>query len=146
MPTFGADFSGRVVRVIDGDSIEVIRADRAEQVRLNGIDCPELGQAFGRRAKQFTSDSAFGKVVTGRVLGRDRYDRTIGEVILPDGKSLNRELVSAGLAWWYRRFAPADHMLEKLELEAREAHRGLWADSNPVPPWERLSRLDAKRG
>jgi micrococcal nuclease len=69
-------------------------------------------------------------------VGYDRYDRTIGEVTIPDGKNLNRELVKAGYAWWFRRHAPADHMLEKLELEARKAHHGLWADPNPIPPWE----------
>ena len=98
---FGKDFSGRVVRVIDGDSIEVLHGGRAEQLRLSGIDCPEMGQAFGRRAKQFTSQLAFGKEVAVKVVEYDRYDRTLGEVTLPDGKDLNRELVRAGYAWWY---------------------------------------------
>ncbi len=66
----------------------------------------------------------------------DRYGRTIGEVSLPDGRVLNRELVKAGFAWWYRRYAPEDVRLEQLENEAREAGRGLWADAEPVPPWE----------
>ena len=135
-PVLGADFAGRVVRVIDGDTTEVLHEGRAEQVRLNGIDCPEMGQAFGRRAKQFTSDRAFGKTVSVKVLARDRYDRIIGEVTLPDGKSLNLELVSADYAWWYRRYAPNDHVREKLENEARNAKRGLWVDPIPVPPWE----------
>ncbi len=65
----------------------------------------------------------------------DRYGRTIGEVSPPDGRVLNRELVKAGFAWWYRRYAPEDVRLEQLENEAREAGRGLWADPNPVPPW-----------
>jgi micrococcal nuclease len=147
VPAFGADFSGRVVRVIDGDSIEVLHEGNAEQVRLSGIDCPELGQAFGRRAKQFTSQLAFGKEVVVRVNGYDRYDRTIGGVTLPDGKNLNQELVKAGYAWWFRRYAPNDHMLERLEKEAREARRGLWADPNPIPPWEYRrthGRIDVK--
>jgi endonuclease YncB( thermonuclease family) len=57
-------------------------------------------------------------------------------VVLPDGRNLNRELVQAGLAWWYRKYAPDDRELEKLEAEARSAKRGLWQDPNPVPPWE----------
>ena len=103
---------------------------------LNGIDCPEWGQPFGRRAKQITSQLAFGKEVIVKVGGYDRYDRTLGEIILPDRKILNRELVKAGYSWWYRRYAPNDRVLEKLELEAREIRRGLWADPNPIPPWE----------
>ncbi len=56
--------------------------------------------------------------------------------MLPDGRSLNRELVRAGFAWWYRRYAPADERLEQLERDARGAKRGLWADPHAVPPWE----------
>ena len=62
--------------------------------------------------------------------------RLVADVILPDGRNLNRELVRAGLAWWYRRYAPHDAELEALEAEARAARRGLWADPHPVPPWE----------
>lgn len=47
-----------------------------------------------------------------------------------------RELVRAGLAWWYRHYAPRDRELERLEAQARAARRGLWADKDPVPPWE----------
>ncbi len=64
-----------------------------------------------------------------------RYGQTVGEVILPDGRVLNHELVRAGLAWWYRRYAPDDAALERLEQKARAAKRGLWADAEPVPPW-----------
>ncbi len=48
----------------------------------------------------------------------------------------NRELVKAGFAWWYRRYAPDDETLKQLEAEARAAKRGLWADPHVVPPWE----------
>lgn len=109
---------------------------RAERIRLWGIDCPEKRQPFGTRATQFTGDLAFGKDVKVLVRDVDRYGRTVGEVILPDGRSLNRELVRAGLAWWYRHYAPRDRELERLEAEARVARRGLWADAYPVAPWE----------
>jgi hypothetical protein len=66
----------------------------------------------------------------------DRYGRLVGEVLLPDGRSLNRELVRTGLAWWYRPYAPNDPTLAQLEAEARTAKRGLWADAQPVPPWQ----------
>ncbi len=68
--------------------------------------------------------------------GPDKYGRTIADVILPDGRVLNHELVKAGFAWWYRTYAPDDELLKQLEHEARAAKRGLWADANPVPPWE----------
>ncbi len=78
----------------------------------------------------------FGKTVTVNVMDVDRYWRTVGEVVLPDGGSLNEGLVKAGLAWWYRRYAPEDGTLAQLEANAKAAKRGLWAEPNPVPPWE----------
>jgi micrococcal nuclease len=66
----------------------------------------------------------------------DRYKRTVAEIILPDGRNLNQELVRARLAWWYRQFAKRDSVLPALEQEARAAKRGLWSDPSPVPPWE----------
>src|SRR2546426_12152903 len=130
-----ADFSGRVVGITDGDTIKVMHNGRAEKIRLHGIDCPEKGQPFGTKAKEFTSEMVFGKTVTLHVTDTDRYGRTVADVILPDGRVLNRELVAAGLAWWYRRYAPHDRILERLEAEARAARRGLWADPEPGPPW-----------
>ena len=59
-----ADFSGSVVSVLDGDTIEVLNGHHAERIRLSGIDCPENGQAFGKRAKQAASSLVFGKDVT----------------------------------------------------------------------------------
>ena len=79
-----------------------------------------------------------------RVLVRDydHYGRTVGEVILPDSTNLNQEMVRAGYAWWFRRYAPQDRVLEQLETEARQAKRGLWADPQTEPPWDfrRLKR------
>jgi endonuclease YncB( thermonuclease family) len=129
------DFTGKVVAITDGDTIKVMHNGLAERVRLWGIDCPESRQAFGSRAKQFTGDQAFGKVVTVRVRGVDPFKRTDAEIILPDGRNLNRALVRAGLAGWFQRYA-RQAVLADLEVEARTARRGLRADKNPIPPWE----------
>jgi len=75
-----------------------MHAGRPAHVRLWGIDCPESHQAFGTRAKQFTSRLAFGREVEVVVRDTDRYGRTVDEVILPDGRSQNHELARAGLA------------------------------------------------
>ena len=128
-------FLGRVVGVADGDTIDVLRESRPVRVRLHGIDCPERGQAFGRQARQYTSKLAFGRTVTVHVRGMDRYGRFVTDVLLPEGSSLNRELVRAGLAWHYVRYS-TDTTLARLESEARASRRGLWADACPVPPWE----------
>ena len=146
LPTFvlATDFTGRVVGIADGDTISVMHGTRAEKIRLNGIDCPEKRQAFGQRAKQFTSKLAFGKNVTVKTFGHDKYGRTIGDVILPDGSALNEELVKAGLAWWYEKYSK-DIRLRDLQEEARQAKRGLWVYPDPVPPWEWRHRMDPTR-
>ena len=66
---------------------------------------------------------------------RDRYGRRLAEVFLPDGRSLNQELIRAGLAWWFRKYSK-ELRLGELERQARVAQRGLWVDPRPVPPWE----------
>ncbi len=76
-----------------------------------------------------------GKVVTVKETGHDRYGRTLGDVILPDGRNLNHELLKAGYAWWFRWYSK-DVRLGEMEDEARLAKRGLWADAEPVPPWD----------
>ena len=118
------------------DTITVLHSGKPERIRLYGIDCPEKRQPFGKRAKQFTSSLVFGKHVRVEEHGRDRYKRTIGEVVLSDGRNVNHELVKAGMCWWYRKYAPNNEVLEQLEQEARDAKRGLWAEPDPVPPWE----------
>ena len=76
---------------------------------------------------------------------QDRYGRTVADVILPDGRNLNREIVKAGFAWCYRKYAPRDAELEALESEARHAKRGLWVDPHPIPPWEYRALIRERR-
>ena len=74
--------TGPVVSVLDGDTIEMLHNHHAERIRLSGIDCPEKGQAYGKRAKQAASELAFGKEVTLQTHGLDKYGRTLGDVFL----------------------------------------------------------------
>jgi micrococcal nuclease len=131
-----AELDGPVVRVLDGDTLEVLHNQRPERIRLSGIDCPEKGQAFGQRAKHAASALAFGKEVTLLTHGLDKYGRTLADVLLPDGTNANFTLVKDGWCWWYRKYAPGDIVLEGLETAARAGRKGLWADPQPVPPWE----------
>ncbi len=131
-----AHFNATVVDVEDGDTIVVLRDGRRQKIRLAGIDCPERGQPFFEKAKGFTAYKTMSETVTVDVKLRGRYRILVAEVRLPDGTSLNRELVTRGLAWWYRPFSN-DTTLRELELEARLSKRGLWAASlDPIPPWE----------
>jgi endonuclease YncB( thermonuclease family) len=109
---------------------------KAEKVRLRDIDAPEKGQPFTNRAKQFVSSLVFGQTVTVNGRSVDRYVRTIADVLLSGGWNLDHEVVKAGMAWGFRRYAPRDKILEQLETDAKEAKRGLWTEQNPTPPWE----------
>lgn len=127
-------WSGRCVGVTDGDTIKVLHDSKEEKIRLYGIDCPEKGQAFGNKAKWFTSDLVFGKTVEVKSVDIDRYGRTVAWVYV-NNTCVNEELLRAGFAWHYKRYSK-EQRLAALEEEARTAKRGLWADKNPMPPWE----------
>jgi len=142
-PSFAASFSGMVISVIDGDTIDVLHNKQPERIRLHGIDAPEKGMAFGQAAKEYVLDMAALKVVTVEVKDIDKYGRTVGVVILPDGRNLNRDIVKAGYAWWYRKYS-SDASLGELEEGARIARKGLWRDPRPKPPWE--WRAETKSG
>jgi len=118
------DFTGPVVPVLDGDTISVMHNGQAEKVRLHGIDCPEKGQAYGTRAKHAIADLAFRKEVMVKTHGHDKYKRTLADVLLPDGTTVNHTLVKEGMCSWYRKYAPGDTVLEGLERETREAMKG----------------------
>ena len=115
-----ADFSGPVIDVLDGDTIKVSRNNRNVTIRLNGIDTPEKGQAYGHQAGEFVAIHAFGQTVTVQTFGLDKYGRTLADVLPPNGTNVNHELVREGWCWWYRKYAPADRVVEGLETEARE--------------------------
>jgi endonuclease YncB( thermonuclease family) len=122
-------FFGRVIGVSDGDTLSVLDESFGKlsprKVRLLGVDAPEPRQPFGPRARQFASDRVYGQTVIVQVRGTDRDGRTVGEVLFkredplprttrPAGarplppeayltpmrtRSLNQEMVKAGLAW-----------------------------------------------
>ena len=137
------------------------------KIRLYGIDCPEHGQAFGNRAGQAISDAVFGKIVSVQPVGEiDHYGRTVGIISVPDDESyyeyswavqsslpipddLNSLLVREGMAWVDPQLCDDEftcNELNMLEKAARIEKRGLWADKNPVPPWEwrKNNRMEAQ--
>lgn len=136
--------TGQVVGISDGDTLTVLVDKKPVKVRLHGIDCPEKGQPFGNSARQYLGEMVFEKQVEVRVMDTDRYGRTVGIVSLPDGRIVNEEMAKAGMAWWYRQYAPRDERLRDLEESARKGKQGLWADDDPIPPWlTRSSRAES---
>ena len=127
---------GRVTRVLDGDTVDLLTAQRENiRIRLNAIDAPEKGQAYGQRSRKFLNDLVHGRNVRVQYAGKDRYGRILGDIYLGE-ELINLKMVDAGLAWHYVMFAKDNAMMAKAEAEARAAKRGLWQEPNPIPPWE----------
>jgi endonuclease YncB( thermonuclease family) len=97
---FAQIFSGKLVKVVDGDTFHVLKNGKAEKIRLADIDCPERKQPFGQKAKRYVLDVAAQKIVTVNVKTTDRYGRKIASITLPKGRNLNQKLIRSGLAWW----------------------------------------------
>ncbi len=130
-------WSGKVVSVIDGDKIIVLRNEQHVKIRLYGIDCPEKKQPYGKRAKQFTNDMVAGRNVEVKEVKQDSFAQIVG-IVEAGGKCLNEELLRAGCAWALKVSCSllSCSTWPALEVHARTAGIGLWSDSDPVPPWE----------
>jgi endonuclease YncB( thermonuclease family) len=131
--------AGKVVKVVDGDTLE-LHVDRTIHViRLDQIDAPEIGQPWGRRARQALHRRVAGQKVIVEVAGVDRYERLLATLLL-EGQNINREMVRSGDAWAYKQYLTESSLLDA-EAAAREARMGLWRGADPIPPWE-WRRLD----
>ncbi|ARU04725.1 nuclease [Comamonas serinivorans] len=146
-----------VVGISDGDTLTARCGEPGQyeqvKVRLAGIDAPERKQPFGQRARQALSDTAYMKEAELRCTKVDRYKRSICTVWVapassPEGpKTLDAglNLITLGLAWWYRDYAKEQSPQERgqyefAETEARAKKAGLWSQlgtaEEPVAPWE----------
>ena len=134
-PLAAGELRGKVVSIADGDTITILDAEKVQhKIRLDGIDAPEKGQAFGTKSREALGRKVHERDVRIEWEKRDRYQRIIGKVYV-DSRLINREMVSEGMAWRYVKYSK-DPELIRAETEAREAKRGLWADKSPVAPWE----------
>ncbi len=70
----------------------------------------------------------------------DKYDQYVAVVATlynsKKGYNISASLVCAGFAWWHKKHAPENQLLEGCQKETREAPKGLWEDDNPAPPWK----------
>lgn len=132
-----SSITGKVVRVSDGDTITVLQNNTEFKIRFYGIDCPESGQDFGKRAKQFTSGLVYWKLVNVIQKDKDRYGRVVGMVYVGD-TCVNEQIIKNGFAWVYEKYCKDSicHKWRKLESQARNENAGLWRQGNPIPPWE----------
>jgi len=131
----GEEYTVKVVGVADGDTFTGLTEDNQQiKCRIYGIDAPEKKQAFGNRSKQTLSDLIFGEEVQIKIQNKDRYGRAVVWVVF-NGKDVSAEMLKAGMAWHYKQYSK-DKDYAELEEQARQKKIGLWADKEPVAPWE----------
>lgn len=128
-----ATFTAWGYKILDGDSIIVVFNKKQISIELDGIDCPEPEQEFGKEAAEFTTSFVYKKKLTIDIRNYDEEDRMIGRVVV-DGKDLSLILVEEGLAW-YVKDKNSDKKLAKAQKKAKKAKKGLWKQSKPTPPW-----------
>ena len=132
-PAAGSAISG-AGSPIDGDSLAVGQ----QEVRLHGIDAPELGQNCNRNGQTWDCGRAaadqLNKLIAGQSVscvsvGRDRYGRMLGQCRVGD-RSLNQAMVATGYALAYRRYSSA---YVSAEESAKLAKRGIWSGTFDRP-------------
>lgn len=136
-----AVYPGRVIRIVDGDTIELLLSDNSHpNVRLASIDAPERGQPFGAEATQVL-EPYVGQLVTVLQTEIDRFGRPVAFIVDAPGLNVNAAMIQAGYAWHYAKYSQ-DEVLSELQVAAQSQQAGLWQDRQPMSPdqWRRLSQ------
>jgi endonuclease YncB( thermonuclease family) len=132
----GQTFAGKVAEVADGDTFDIRRPDgQPVTVRLWGVDAPESGQPGGSASTRAARQLIGGARAQVEVVDIGSYGRAVARVEA-GGSGLGALLIRRGHAWHYERYAPGATEYARLERQARNANRGLWSRSNPIPPWD----------
>jgi micrococcal nuclease len=126
---------GKAVRIIDGDTFDLLVGSTTHRIRLAGIDAPEKKQDFSNASKQLLGQLCNGQLLTVVVTDTDRNKRKIAEVYTQQKLWINKELVVKGLAWHFTKYS-SNKELANAELQARKLKIGLWSLVNPVAPWD----------
>lgn len=125
----------KVIGIIDGDTYDILVDNRPVRIRMDGIDAPERGMPYNKKAKKYLSDLIFGKMVKVLELKKDRNGRSVSQTFLADGTDVSFEMIKAGYAWHYKKYSK-DKTYTNAEIQTRIKKIGLWTEPNPLPPWE----------
>jgi endonuclease YncB( thermonuclease family) len=123
------EFDAKVIAVMDGDTVLLLRDGKKIRVRLVNIDAPESNQEFGKESRQSLADKVLKKQVHVNSQAIDSYGRMIAEINV-DGKSVNEAQVNDGMAWEYSHYHSNKRYLS-LSKQAQQARRGLWVQTEP---------------
>ncbi len=130
---------GIVSKIIDGDTIYLKTNQKEIKVRLQFIDAPELNQSFGKESKLFLESLILNRLVIVKGNKKDKYKRILGVISL-DEVDINLEMIKAGAAWHFKKYAEFDQteyqyqIYDEYEQQAKFRELGLWKE-NAIPPW-----------
>lgn len=149
---YSKELKGKVVSIADGDTVIIVVADNSTKskflqppnsqpsskkqyrIRLNDIDAPESKQAFGNKSKENLKNYIYQKDVVVKHESTDKYGRILGTIYY-QGKDINLQQVKDGYAWVYRHYSKKQDYIKE-EEKARQERKGLWADNNPINPYD----------
>ena len=134
-----AEFTGKVITVMDGDTLLVLQDGHPVKVRLAEVDAPEKLQPYGAASQQSLAKMVMGKQIQVSSRAIDDYGRMIATVRLAE-LNINHEQVRLGMAWEYSRYHN-NRVVMALQRDAQQAKRGLWAGDDIVEPaqWRKLN-------
>ena len=132
----GPVLAGRVLRIVDGDTLDVMLDSGKIRVRMDSIDAPEHDQPGGAASKQALAALVDGADVELEPNGQETYGRMVAVVYRGD-RNINAAMVEAGEAWVLREYA-RDARYCEAEIAARAARLGVWAlpPDRQIAPWE----------
>jgi micrococcal nuclease len=134
------ELSGIIVG--DGDSVSAVFQGNRREIRLRGIDAPEVNQALGDDSTEYLEQLLRGRIVLELVQVSDRYGRVVGFLHRQEQgggwKCVNVEMVAAGMAYAYREYGGDDKRIAHAEQRARDNRCGVWSAGNfgREKPWD----------
>ncbi len=143
--------SGQVVRIIDGDTFELLQDSKKTRCRIAEIDAPEHDQPYGKQATDSLSKLLLNKSVVCLGLGRDLYLRQLVKVYQLDNQPFNLDsvLVSKGWVWSMKGWRRGSYNpnADPNQVQAKLANRGLWQCHLPVLPsiWRHLNMTNKRK-
>ena len=134
--SFADQYTAKVIRVIDGDTIWVKSDNKHIKIRLSYIDAPELKQIYGIRSRDFLINLVLEKNVQINTSKKDRYNRHLGEVYVHNEKEsifVNAKMIKSGNAWVYKIYRNNEYLIN-LENFARSNNKGIWSQIDILEP------------
>lgn len=104
--------------IVDGDTVIIQKT----QIRLFGVDAPEMNHPYGKNAKWALVRLCKGKIVRAEVSEQDAHGRTVARCYLPDGRDLSAEMVKLGLAIDWPKYSGGIYRT----MEVADARKKMW--------------------